>query len=196
MTKSEFIEIYTTGDYDKYDIQVISFIAEILYDKRNETDCIRSFFRGGYCYHFASILLESFRRGKLCIAEPFGHIIWQDVDGLCYDIEGPYVPKEQECERITDIRFLEDTVYDFIHIPGKEYHAPYDFHIWAEFMHFNDTFAIIKVYQEIPREEVDYNKTLPENAYNYWLDHKMELQEKLCNLRRDFIYEGEKVKNE
>ena len=183
MKKAEFIQYYTTGLYSRYDIDVISFIAEVLYDKRNETDNIRSFFRAGYCYHFASMLLHTFQRGILCIAEPYGHIVWRDDDGLTYDIEGPYVPENHDCERLTDISFLGELIYDFLHIPNKEYQAPSDFHEWAQSLGYSDVFLMIKVYREMPREQINYTQTLETNVYRYWKKHKKQLQENIQNTK-------------
>lgn len=178
MTKWEYLYQFKADKYKDYDPIVINFIANILYNDRNRNDDIRSFFRAGYCYHFAVILENIFQRGKLCITEPYGHIVWVDTNGLAYDIEGPYLPSEHECERLTDITFLGDLIYDFIHIPGKDYIAPQDFHDWAQFMKMSDIYAMTSIYREIPREEVKYNISLEKNVYNYWLNNKEKLQKK------------------
>lgn len=96
MTKETFINNYTSGDYSRYNEQVVTFIANILYDKRNEQDTIRSFFRAGYCYYFANLLKTAFGRGIICQAEPFGYMVWVDEDGCAYDVNGPYDLKEHE----------------------------------------------------------------------------------------------------
>ena len=87
-----------------------------------ETEMIRSLFRAGYCYHFAHILLATFNRGKVVWAAPFGHICWQDEDGMIYDIEGEY---EGEAFYMIPEEFTESKIpgnmLDFKHIPGKHY---------------------------------------------------------------------------
>ena len=173
MNKEEYIKQYTSEKYCQYDQEVIAFIAEILYDMRNAQDQIRSFFRSGYCYHFACILQSIFHRGELYLTEPCGHIVWMDTDGLAYDVEGPYLPEEHDCDRFIPVSFLGDTIYDFLHIPGKEYQAPTDFHKWAKSMEMSDTCAIIRVYLDMPKEDIDYqNVTLTQVAYHYWKDHQ------------------------
>lgn len=200
MTKETFINNYTSGDYSRYNEQVVTFIANILYDKRNEQDTIRSFFRAGYCYYFANLLKTAFGRGIVCQAEPFGHMVWVDEDGCAYDIDGPYDPKEHECEQLTDASYLGDLLLDFLHIPGKEYHASKAFHGWAEFMHMSDTYACTLIYIDLPTEErekiprnsdienkypgiVSYDTTLDEIVYSYWIKNQTELQEKYWGLR-------------
>ena len=184
MTKTEFLQQFQEEKYNKYDPVVIEFIANILYDDRNRNDALRSFFHSGYCYYFAVMLQNAFQKGFICIAEPLGHIVWVDDKGCAYDIEGPYLPLEHDCIVITPVSFLGRTLCDFLHIPGKEYHAPKDFHDWATFMKFTDIFAITKVYQEIPRNQVDYSIPLEDNAYWYWVNHKQELQKKFWTLRQ------------
>lgn len=185
MSKSKYLSQFQTDYFQLYDQQVIAFIAEILFSTHNENDNIRKFFRAGYCYYFAVMLQNAFQRGKLCLTEPFGHIVWVDEDDLAYDIEGPYVPGYHECERLTDIEFLGDAVYDFLHIPGKEYHAPKLLHEWAEFMHMSDIYAVTKIYIDMSKENVDYSKTITDNVYSYWMENKEELQEKYWKLRED-----------
>lgn len=53
-------------------------------------ESVEHHFRSGYCWHLAIILRETFGRGKVCWAAPFGHIVWVDEDDLAYDIEGLY----------------------------------------------------------------------------------------------------------
>ena len=63
MTENEWVKTHTTGPFKKYDPDVVAFIGEILYDRRNQEDDLRSFFRAGYCYHFARMLQDVFKRG-------------------------------------------------------------------------------------------------------------------------------------
>ena len=185
MDKKEFIIRNITGKCKKHNPKVIQFIADILYDPRNHDDSLRSFFRAGYCYYFAVMLKTAFGGGTICQTEPYGHLVWVDEKGCAYDIEGAYLPEEQECRRLTDITFLGDLIYDFLHIRGKEFKSCHkDFHDWAEFMYWSDTEAVVSVYLEIPEEDIDYSTSVEENAYAWWINHKNELQEKWWEERK------------
>lgn len=52
------------------------------------SETIRNLFSSGYCYHFALILQHCFKRGDVCLAYPFGYMVWRDVNGVVYGIEG------------------------------------------------------------------------------------------------------------
>lgn len=60
------------------------FDSDVLYDVLNAQFC------RGYCWHFATILQSVFKRGVICQAWPFAHIVWQDTDGLVWDFNGLY----------------------------------------------------------------------------------------------------------
>ena len=182
-SREEFIENYTTNRYQKFNKDVVTFIADILYDGRNKDGSIRSFFRAGYCYYFAAMLKDAFGRGTLCVAEPYGHIVWMDEDGCAYDIEGPYLPADHECEGFTNVVFYGDAIYDFMHVPGKEYHGSPSFHEWAKFMKMTDIYAATLIYGDIPKEKVDWSTNFQDNVELYWMQHQMELQEKYWKLR-------------
>lgn len=199
VTKMEFIKAHAKGPYKE---EVVRFIAEILYDARNDQDAIRSFFRAGYCYYFANLLQTAFHRGIICQAEPYGHMVWVDEDGCAYDVEGSYDPREHECEQLTDASYLGDLLLDFLHIPGKEYQAPKAFHEWAEFMHMTDTYATTLIYRNLPREKKEsiprkteienqypgvtsYTLTLEEIIYPYWIQNQRELQERYWGKRKE-----------
>lgn len=100
---------------------VITFIADILFHQGPaNAETIRYLFRSGYCWYFAHILKNAFQGGEVCWAAPFGHFVWEDADGTCYDIEGIY---QGEAEEFIPERYLDKAVYDFMHVPGLEYNA-------------------------------------------------------------------------
>ena len=78
-------------------------------------DCTIFTFSSGYCYYFAVILYTAFRRGTVCWAAPFGHIVWEDMNGVAYDIGGVY---SGEAECLIPVSFMGDTLDDFLHIRG------------------------------------------------------------------------------
>ena len=86
---------------------------------------IRSHFRSGYCWHFASILQSVFNRGKICWAAPFSHFVWLDDDGIAYDIEGRY---NGEAYQLIPAEYLGSIVECFKHISEKrdKETVPYD----------------------------------------------------------------------
>ena len=61
------------------------------------------------------MLKLAFKRGEVCWAAPYGHMVWVDDDGIPYDISGlddsdtnDYIPEfMKEC-----------TVKDYRHVPG------------------------------------------------------------------------------
>lgn len=185
MDKQEFITCNTTGKCAEHDPKIIQFIADIVYDPRNLDSSLWNFFRAGYCYYFAVMLQTAFGGGTICHAEPLGHIVWVDANGCAYDIEGAYLPEEHDCRKLTDIAFLGDLIYDFLHVPGKEFRSCYrDFHDWAEFMYLSDTEAVVSVYLKIPEDSIDYSNSVEGNAYAWWVGHKNELQEQWWEKRK------------
>lgn len=102
--------------------EVLNFINDIYASQAEENwEVIRELFRCGYCYYFANILKIAFGRGSVCLAYPFGHIIWLDTDDVPYDIEGV---ASLEYEKLIDIDCIEELKYDFMHIRGL--HSPPD----------------------------------------------------------------------
>lgn len=99
---------------------VLQFIADFIYRGRNVEDAINreniitDLFRSGYCYYFAHILKTAFKKGEVCWAAPFGHLIWR-YDNIEYDIEGVYT---DEATMFIPEWFMEQTINDFKHIPG------------------------------------------------------------------------------
>lgn len=98
--------------------EVIDFIDDIYASQpREHNEAIRSLFHNGYCYYFANMLKMAFGRGTVCLAYPFGHIVWLDTDGIAYDIEGVTI---SEYEKLVDIECLPELKYDFMHVRGLQ----------------------------------------------------------------------------
>lgn len=119
MSKEDWIESWFMYEEDGgiVDMLVIEFIADIRYHQGDDyVETVRDLFRSGYCWHFAHILRDSFRRGRVCMAAPDNHMVWMD-DNIPYDIDGVYTRKalcfigEEE---------LGDYLDGFIHIPYNE----------------------------------------------------------------------------
>lgn len=102
--------------------EVEKFINNFMDRPETEQKILRKQFMEGYCWHFAHMLQDTFNRGAVVWAAPFGHICWQDNDGKVYDIEGEYTGEafymipEKFAEMIVPGNML-----DFIHIPDKFY---------------------------------------------------------------------------
>lgn len=69
-------------------------------------------FACGYCYYFAHMLKTAFKRGEVCWAAPFGHIVWMDDNGVPYDISGV---NESETNDYIPEYMMGETIYDFTH---------------------------------------------------------------------------------
>lgn len=99
-------------------LTVLQFIVDFTChatQTEEEYEIIRSTFRAGYCWHFAHILKDTFRRGEVCWAAPFGHFVWVDDNKVPYDIEGLY---DGEALYFIPESYLGKYVHDFTHIPG------------------------------------------------------------------------------
>lgn len=122
--KSELTKIFIDENmkfFPNANKNVLQFIADFLYhgvpdlSLEDSAESIRSTFRAGYCYYFAIILKEAFGRGHICWAAPFSHIVWVDINGVPYDIEGVNC---SECDYYIPIEYLGDSISSFKHIPG------------------------------------------------------------------------------
>ena len=118
MTKQEFIK-NQCETWKKADKQVIEYIANVLYHQGERgKDVIRKLYRAGYCYYFASMLKDAFKRGIICYAYYEGHIVWLDgnneISDLAYDIDGVY----KNFKHLIPIEKIGVGINDFMHIPG------------------------------------------------------------------------------
>lgn len=89
MKKEEWIKAWTSGKWESSNKDVIKFIADILYHNPNsDNEDIYNLFACGYCYYFAVMLKDAFKRGEILWHKGFGHIVWKDIDDIAYDIGG------------------------------------------------------------------------------------------------------------
>ena len=63
------------------------------------------------------MLKLAFKRGEVCWAAPYGHMVWVDDDGIPYDISG--VDDSDTNDYIPEF-MMESTVKDFRHVPGAD----------------------------------------------------------------------------
>lgn len=106
--------------------QVLQFIIDLAtcaVSTEPEYEAIRCTFRAGYCWHFATLLKATFKRGTVCWAAPFGHFVWLDDNGVVYDVEGVYCG---EYVYFIPESYLGDMLNDFLHIPYVSYNAMED----------------------------------------------------------------------
>ena len=100
--------------------EVEKFINNFMDRPEAEQKILRKQFMEGYCWHFAHMLQDTFDRGTVVWAAPFGHICWQDNDGKVYDIEGEYTGEAFYMipEKFTEM-IVPGNMFDFKHIPDK-----------------------------------------------------------------------------
>ncbi len=101
--------------------KIIAFIDEVnaAYPEKK----VWEFFTGGYCWHFAHMLKTTFgEKGDVCLAAPFGHMVYKSEEGRYYDAEGEYIG---EALYFIPEEFLSnDYIADFRHLPGEKYNPP------------------------------------------------------------------------
>ena len=96
---------------------VITFIYDVLYHSGEDgIEPIRNLYANGYCYYFARMLEDAFPGGKVCVAWPFGHIVYIYKD-VAYDIDGISIA---EYDQFIPVDFLGFALDDFRH-NGKVY---------------------------------------------------------------------------
>lgn len=101
-TKEDFIKRqldFYNGKLD-VDADVLDFIASVYHHRMYGCESRRNLFRAGYCLYFALMLQRAFDRGEAVVTYPLGHVVWQDENGVCYDIEGVYDPGEHDVEEL------------------------------------------------------------------------------------------------
>ena len=123
MTKMDYIArqlIETDGEYE----DVIGFITDMHFHQEPNGDIfandsentIQLLFSAGYCYHFAIILNHLFPGGTICLAAPFGHIVYVYKE-FAFDING-VSDVETHCF-IPVSELSQEELNDFIHVPGR-----------------------------------------------------------------------------
>lgn len=89
--RDKFMEDYQPGSRYVGDapvrMDVINFIADMLYNTGADPISVHRLFKCGYCYHFAVILEHEFG-GRIYWVRNCGHMVWVDENNLAYDIEG------------------------------------------------------------------------------------------------------------
>lgn len=102
--------------------EVLGFLDKFIqhgvsHDKAHGVDVLYDQFMNGYCLHFALMLQGLFQRGKVCLAAPFGHMVWMDDDGTCYDYGGFY---DGEAYYFIPIDMIPKSMLtDFRHVPSE-----------------------------------------------------------------------------
>ena len=89
-TREAFIARQTNPEYTDglpVRIDVINFIADMLYETGADPISVHKLFACGFCYHFAVILQHEFG-GSIKWMKGCSHIVWTDENNLAYDIEG------------------------------------------------------------------------------------------------------------
>ena len=126
--------------FDGANDRVMQFIYDFASHEGDDGwETIRHLFHAGYCYYFAKMLEDAFHRGQVCLAYPFGHIVWLDGSDedkdVAYDIEGVYC----NYEHLIPISYLGNTIQDFRHVPGET--------------HFADVNKCEKIFQQFMRDK-------------------------------------------
>lgn len=89
-TREEFISQQIDPEYTDglpVRMDVINFIADVLYATGADPISVHKLFACGFCYHFAVILHHEFG-GSIKWMKGCSHIVWTDENNLAYDIEG------------------------------------------------------------------------------------------------------------
>lgn len=89
-TREAFIAQQTNPEYTDglpVRMDVINFIADMLYETGADPISVHKLFACGFCYHFAVILHHEFG-GSIKWLKGCSHIVWTDENDLAYDIEG------------------------------------------------------------------------------------------------------------
>lgn len=120
-SKIKFVRNNTIGNK-----QVLWFIANFVYHLGSTNDSskfINDEFMHGYCYYFAVILKDAFQRGNICYAYHLGHMVWVDIDGIPYDINGVH----NSAKYYIPIEYLKKGINDFKRVPGIGFNASKEF---------------------------------------------------------------------
>lgn len=117
MTEKDWIK-KVKSVHPKADEQVLQFVYDFRTMQKSEAaeDAIYTQFESGYCYYFAHMLKLAFKRGEVCWAAPYGHIVWVDENDVPYDISGV---NESETDDYIPEYMMGDTILDFKHIAGR-----------------------------------------------------------------------------
>ena len=157
--------------------EVIEFITKFKF--KNGPDGVKyveDTFGNGYCYYFALMLKEAFQRGELKWHRNHSHIVWMDINGISYDIYGPF--KDYNDGDLVSISVLGELIKDFKHIPYTIYFSE-DFEKEADKYNISSSYLVKKIYMNIiPKEEYDDTKTVIELVKLFWENQK-DIKEKI-----------------
>lgn len=94
-------------------------------DKRDEVvNFTVNKYTNRYCYYFAKILQGAFQRGDVVILAPYSHLVWRDVDGKLYDINGEVSERDyEEFECQIEEEYLGDHLRNFLHRDGYTFNT-------------------------------------------------------------------------
>ena len=106
--------------HPKANSTVLQFIYDFLTLQNNSEEILYRQFSSGYCYYFAHMLESAFKRGTVCWAAPYGHIVWVDENGIPYDISGVH---DSDCVDYIPESFMDESINDFKHIKGQEHNT-------------------------------------------------------------------------
>lgn len=174
------IDVNTSGYFKNADKEVIRFIANILYDSK-DSDTIYYFFTSGYCYYFALMLKDAYKRGTICWHRNHGHIVWVDDNNVAYDIDGAFYDYD-DGDLLPVETSLGELIEDFKHTNRTSYNIPKRFKDWCEHHKMTEIYAIEDIYKNMP--EYDDTITVSENVFLYWMTHEPELSEYYNNLNK------------
>lgn len=121
LTREELINKFIAPQLERYkgcDRDVLQFIASARYHMGYSSEVVLDeFFLTGWCYYFALMLKEAFKRGVIC-NNGRSHIIWLDgtnqFTDVAYDITGVYT----DYEVLIPVKAMGMTIFDFMNIPG------------------------------------------------------------------------------
>lgn len=104
------------NDIEKFIIRFRGDNLNLPEDKRNKiVEYTVHKYTNGYCYFFAKILQAAFQRGDVVILAPHSHLVWRDVDGKLYDINGEVSERDyEEFECQIEEEHLGDALKDFL----------------------------------------------------------------------------------
>lgn len=106
------IETWVNSFTDKYpssNKQVLEFIYRTT---ERSPEVLSDFFSNGFCYYFAVMLKMNFG-GNIKWLKYRSHIVWQDNNGICYDVWGVF--DDYDDQELLPIEILGNCLELFTH---------------------------------------------------------------------------------
>ena len=120
------------------------------------------------------MLKTAFNRGDICWHRNRAHIVWRDDNGVAYDISGVFYDYE-EGDLLSVENSLGNLLVDFKHT-GEKYTTGYEsFVFWCKHYKVSEVYAITNIYRQMPKEIINDELSVTENALTYWSRHSREL---------------------